>query len=233
MNQARTAFDPPAWTSEGTQPLLDHDRLLRRSADDLADRFAGTFSKETVERCVFDSYRELARTARVLLHLPALTVHFARARLEARARTLGRPVAAVPEVLFVCTQNAGRSQMAAALLARRAGGQVTVRSAGTSPATEVDPAVASAMREIGVDLGGDFPKPLTDDFVAAADVVVTMGCGDACPVLPGKAYRDWAVSDPAGRSIEEIRAIRDDVDARVQDLLAEVFAATDRTTAVG
>lgn len=231
MNHARSAFDPPAWTSEGTQPLLDHERLLRRAAEDLADRFAGTFSRETVERCVLDSYRELARTARVLVHLPALTVHFARERLEARARTLGTPVGAVPEVLFVCTQNAGRSQMATALLARRAGGRVTVRSAGTSPATEVDPAVVSVMKEIGVDLGREFPKPLTDDFVAAADIVVTMGCGDACPVLPDKAYRDWVVPDPAGRPVEEVRSIRDDLDRRVQDLLAELLA--DRVTASG
>ncbi len=128
----------------------------------------------------------------------------------------------VPEVLFVCVHNAGRSQMAAALLEHHAAGAVHVRSAGSTPADQVNPAVVEAMRELGLDLSREFPKPLTDEFVAAADVVITMGCGDACPVYPGKRYLDWQLPDPAGQDLEAVRAIRDDIKARVRDLLAQI-----------
>ncbi len=128
----------------------------------------------------------------------------------------------VPQVLLVCVHNAGRSQMAAALLERHAGGRVRVRSAGTLPAAEVDPAVVAAMRELGVDLSGEVPTGLEDGAVRSADVVVTMGCGDACPVYPGKRYLDWDLPDPAGRSLEEVRPIRDEIDSRVRDLLSEL-----------
>ena len=128
----------------------------------------------------------------------------------------------VPEVLFVCVHNAGRSQMAAGLLDRHAAGRVHVRSAGSAPADTVNPAVVAAMDEAGVDLSKEFPKPLTDDVVRAADVVITMGCGDACPVYPGKRYEDWQLDDPAGRPIEQVRPIRDEIDRRVRELLAEI-----------
>jgi arsenate reductase len=127
-----------------------------------------------------------------------------------------------PEVLFVCVHNAGRSQMAAALLHHHARGGITVRSAGSVPADTINPAVREAMAEIGLDLSREFPKPLTDDAVQAADVVITMGCGDACPIYPGKRYLNWDLTDPAGKPIEEIRPIRDDIDARVRSLLAEL-----------
>ena len=127
-----------------------------------------------------------------------------------------------PEVLFVCIHNAGRSQMAAALLHHHAGGRVRVTSAGSEPADRINPAVREVMAEIGIDLGHEFPKRLTTDAVEAADVVITMGCGDACPVFPGKRYLDWQLIDPAGRGAEEIRPIRDDIDARVRALLAEL-----------
>lgn len=127
-----------------------------------------------------------------------------------------------PEVLFVCVHNAGRSQMAAALLAWRAAGKVVVRSAGSAPASEINPAVVDVMNELGLDLSRDFPKPLTDDAVRAADVVITMGCGDACPFYPGKRYLDWELPDPAGRSIDDVRPIRDEIDRRIQALLAEL-----------
>jgi len=127
-----------------------------------------------------------------------------------------------PQVLFVCVHNAGRSQMAAALLDLRSGGRIDVRSAGSAPADEINPVVVEAMAEIGVDMGEAFPKALTEDAVHAADVVITMGCGDACPVFPGKRYEDWVVDDPAGRELDAVRLIRDEIDARVQTLVAEL-----------
>jgi protein-tyrosine-phosphatase len=127
-----------------------------------------------------------------------------------------------PEVLFVCVHNAGRSQMAAALLDHHAHGRVVVRSAGSTPASEINPAVVEVMAEIGLDLRQSFPKPLTTQAVEASDVVVTMGCGDACPVFPGKRYLDWQLDDPAGRSADEVRVIRDEIDVRVRSLLREL-----------
>jgi protein-tyrosine-phosphatase len=133
-------------------------------------------------------------------------------------------VTTVPEVLFVCSHNAGRSQMAAALLHHHAAGRVTVRSAGPAPADSINPAVVQAMAEIDLDLAGEFPKPLTDDAVRAADVVITMGCGDACPVFPGKRYLDWDLPNLSGKTLDQIRPIRDEIDHRVQALLAELVA---------
>jgi arsenate reductase len=134
----------------------------------------------------------------------------------------GRMVNDLPEVLFVCVQNAGRSQMAAGLLNHHAQGKVHVRSAGSEPAEEINPAVVEAMAELGIDLGEEFPKPLTDEIVRAADAVITMGCGDACPIYPGKRYLDWELEDPAGKDLESVRAIRDEIDRRVQTLLVEL-----------
>lgn len=131
--------------------------------------------------------------------------------------------AGLPEVLFVCVHNAGRSQMAAALLDHHAGGRIRVRSAGSVPAAQLNPAVVAVMAEIDLDLDQAFPKPLTDDAVRAADVVITMGCGDACTVYPGKRYVDWALDDPAGQRAEQIRPIRDEIDRRVRDLLDELI----------
>ena len=130
-----------------------------------------------------------------------------------------------PEVLFVCVHNAGRSQIAAGLLAHHARGRVIVRSAGSTPADETNPAVVEAMSEIGVDIAKAFPKPITDESVRASDVVITMGCGDACPVYPGKRYEDWELEDPAGKSVEAVRAIRDEIDRRVRSLLDELAPA--------
>ncbi|MGQ0774500.1 MAG: arsenate reductase ArsC [Pseudonocardiales bacterium] len=135
---------------------------------------------------------------------------------------------AVPEVLFVCVHNAGRSQMAAALLAHHAGDRVVVHSAGSAPADEINPVVADALREIGVTLADAYPKPLTDEVVHASDVVITMGCGDACPIYPGKRYLDWELDDPAGKTLEQIRPIRDQIDAQVRNLLTELLPAESR-----
>jgi len=128
----------------------------------------------------------------------------------------------VPEVLFVCVHNAGRSQIAAALTHSLSQGRVQVRSAGSTPASEINPAVVQAMREIGLDISQEFPKPLTDEVVQAADIVITMGCGDACPIYPGRRYRDWEIDDPAGQPIETVRRIRDEIRDRVQALLSEI-----------
>jgi arsenate reductase len=128
----------------------------------------------------------------------------------------------VPEVLFVCVHNAGRSQMAAALLDHHARGRVVVRSAGSAPAGSINPAVVAAMNELGLDLSQEFPKPLTTEAVQASDVVITMGCGDACPIFPGKRYLDWQLDDPAGQGIDAVRPIRDEIDRRVRALLAEL-----------
>ena len=133
-------------------------------------------------------------------------------------------MADIPEVLFVCTHNAGRSQMAAALLDHQAAGRVHVTSAGSQPADQLNPAVVAAMAEIGLDISREFPKPLSTDKVQAADVVITMGCGDACPIYPGKRYRDWDLPDPAGLDLAAVRPIRDEIERRVRQLLAELAA---------
>ena len=129
----------------------------------------------------------------------------------------------LPEVLFVCVHNAGRSQMAAALTSLRSKGQIRVRSAGSAPAEEINPNAVAVLEELGIDIADEFPKPLTDDGVRAADVVITMGCGDACPIYPGKRYEDWELDDPAGQDLETVRRIRDEIDERVQALVHELL----------
>jgi len=205
--------------------LLAPETLLHRMADHLAHRFAGAFSAETVERYVFESYTALARTARVTTFLPSLTQRFATERLTALAQAKGAIAKSVPEVLFVCVHNAGRSQLAAALLHAKAAGRLHVPSAGSMPAEQVNPDVAAVLAEVAVDLADEFPKPLTDDVVQAADVVITMGCGDACPVYPGERYLNWDVTDPDGQPFDAVRAIRNDIAERVDALLAELVPA--------
>ncbi|TGD88275.1 arsenate reductase ArsC [Mycolicibacterium sp. CH28] len=202
--------------------MLMPQAVLLRAAQNLATKYAGVFSAQTVERYVFESYAALRRTARVHNHLTTLATRFAADRLTALAQSEGAVRKDVPEVLFICMHNAGRSQMAAALLDHHGQGRVHVRSAGAAPAEQIDAQVTAAMAEVGVDLGDEYPKPLTDDVVAAADVVVSMGCGDACAVYPGKRYLDWAIDDPGGQPLELVRAIRDDLDARVRALLTEL-----------
>jgi arsenate reductase (thioredoxin) len=133
-------------------------------------------------------------------------------------------VADRPEVLFVCVHNAGRSQMAAGLVELHSQGRVQVRSAGSAPGEAINPAAVEAMREVGVDLGEELPKLLTDELVRDADVVITMGCGDACTVYPGKRYEDWELEDPAGKDLDTVRRIRDEIDARVKQLVAGLLA---------
>ena len=209
-------------------PLGEHRWLgeeARRHIDavvrGLAAHFAGTYSPETVEGVVDDTL-ERWRDAPITAFVPVLVHRFARERLTARAQAEGALTKEAPEVLLVCTHNAGRSQLAAALLEHRSGGRVGVRSAGTAPADELNPHVVTVLAELGIDAGEAYPKPLTDEVVRAADVVVTMGCGDACPVHPGIRYRDWELADPAGRGLDEVSRIRDDIDLLVCDLLDEL-----------
>ena len=199
------------------------EEYLKRLAGDLTEKFAGVFSSETIERYVLESYTGLLRTSTVRTHLASRTIHFATDRLTALAQAKGAIERTVPEVLFVCEQNAGRSQMAAVLTAQLSQGRVHVRSAGSAPGKDLNPAVVEAMAELGLSMTEEFPKPLTDDVVQAADVVVTMGCGDACAIYPGKRYEDWELTDPAGLSLVEVRVIRDDIRTRVEALLAELL----------
>jgi arsenate reductase (thioredoxin) len=194
----------------------------------LSENLPGVFSPETVAACLNETYDKLAATARVDRYLVVLAERFSRDRLHAIAKIEGKLMTNVPEVLFVCVHNAGRSQMAAALLDDRSDGRVHVRSAGSDPAERLNPAVIEAMSEIGLDISKEFPKPLTDEVVRAADVVVTMGCGDACPLYPGKRYLDWELEDPAGKSLAIVRRIRDEIDQNVQQLLAELAPAPAR-----
>jgi len=206
--------------SQALDPVTQHH--IRQASTALAKEFSGVFSQATIERYIEESL-DLLGDSRVNVFVPVLAHRFARERLKALAQADGMVVKEMPEVLFVCVHNAGRSQMAAGLVKLRSEGRIHVRSAGSAPADEINPAVIEAMAEIGVDMGGEFPKPLTDEVVRAADVVVTMGCGDACPIFPGKRYEDWVLDDPAGQSLETVRRIRDELDAHVQTLIAALL----------
>ncbi|MGH2825997.1 MAG: arsenate reductase ArsC [Actinomycetota bacterium] len=197
-----------------------HEWMLEK----LAAEFMGIASRETIDRVLEESFLQLAG-ARIQAYVPLFADRFTRERLKAIATNEGAISKEVPEVLFVCVHNAGRSQMAAPLLDKHADGSVHVRSAGSTPAGEIHSNDGMAMEEIGLDLSKEFPKPLTDEVVRAADVVITMGCGDACPVYPGKRYLDWELEDPANKPIEQVRSIRDEIDRGVRALLEELVPA--------
>ena len=206
------------------------DPVTRRHVDNLTrglvQEFAGIFSEETIHRYISESL-DLLGESRINVFVPVLAHRFARERLKALAQFEGVLTKDQPEVLFICVHNAGRSQMAAGLVKLRSHGRVHVRSAGSAPADEINPAVIEAMSEIGVDMSEEFPKPLTDEVVKAADVVITMGCGDACPIYPGKKYEDWELDDPAGQDVASVRAIRDEIDRRVRALIDELLPEDD------
>ncbi len=208
-----------------TQRTPDLEAALQREIGRLAEEFHGRFGPETIALVAREAVAQIAG-ARVAAFLPTFVYRFTQQRLQAilKLEALGM-TSKYPEVLFVCVHNAGRSQMAAALTHHLSGGRVTVRSAGTAPAAAIHLEVVAAMAELGLDLSQEFPKPLTDEAVQAADVVITMGCGDACPLYPGKRYEDWPVPDPAGKPLEEVRAIRDAIRARVERLLANLGVA--------
>ncbi|KQZ88427.1 arsenate reductase [Phycicoccus sp. Root563] len=205
-----------------TVPEATYEQIV----DDLTYRYAGTFNRETVQAAVATARAGLEPVSTVPDFLPVLVERFAKDQLLAAAKAQGRLPSTTPELLFVCVHNAGRSQMGAALAHHLSAGRVHVRSAGSAPTGRILPTAVQALAERGIEIADEFPKPLTDDVVHAADVIITMGCGDACPVLPGKRYLDWDVADPDGQPIEVVRRIRDDIQARVTGLLAEVLDRT-------
>ena len=212
--------DAPEHAEARAQALPDMDGWVTRLGEELADETTG-LDRDLVIAIVRESYAGLARSAKLTQHLIPLTERFARQRIAdlTRDRETG-----APQVLFVCVANAGRSQLAAAIVNRLAGGKVIARSAGSTPAADVHPHVRSLLAEIegAQEASSAFPKPLTDDAVRAADVVITMGCGDVCPIIPGVRYEDWAVGDPALASPEGVEAIRDDIERRVRTLIADL-----------
>lgn len=205
---------------------IDLEAQLARTADRLGAEFDGIFGRETIERFTRESFDKLMETAQVTNYLPLLADRFTRDRLRALAQADRLLPKDQPEILFVCVHNAGRSQMAALLTAHLSGGRVHVRSAGSDPADRVNPLVVETMAELGLDMSREFPKPLTDEVVRAADAVITMGCGDSCPIYPGKRYEDWTLSDPAeATSLDQVRAIREEIGGRVEVLLGELGIA--------
>jgi arsenate reductase (thioredoxin) len=203
-----------------TRAITGGERMaLQSAASDLHRTFRGVFGVETIEALLLDSFAELARANPDQAWLVLSAERFARQRLDALAHADGQVVGAVPAVLFLCVHNAGRSQMALGWFTKLAGPHGVAWSGGSEPGAGVNSAAAAAMAELGIDIGGEFPKPWTDEFVRAADVVVTMGCGDSCPLFPGKHYEDWEIPDPSGKQIEEVRLIRDEIGTRVTDLL--------------
>ena len=199
------------------------DAAFDRIVDDLNYTYAGVFARDEIAEVVRESRDLIASRSTVHGYQFVLTERFARDRLAAQAKAKGMRGGGQPEVLFVCVRNAGRSQLASALTHHRSGGRVHVRSAGSQPGEAVHDAVVQVMSEIGVPMTEAFPKPLTDDVVRASDVVVSMGCGDACPYYPGKTYLEWDLADPAELPLDQVRILRDEIDLRVQDLLAQLL----------
>ena len=198
---------------------IDQQRALRSAAVNLHREFDGVFGTETIEQFLVTSYDQFAANARIHTFLPLMAERFARQRLKALAKVEGKASDGLPVVLFLCVHNAGRSQMALGWFNHLAGGRAIAWSGGSEPGKEVNPSAVLAMAEVGINIEQEFPKPWTDEIVRAADVVVTMGCGDACPLFPGKRYEDWELDDPAGQDVEAVRPIRDEIEQRVRALL--------------
>ena len=203
---------------------IAQQNLIRTAAARLEREFTGVFGPETIERFLADSLDRLLPSAKVTAFVPIFVERLARDRLNALAKVEGLVTTTVPSVLFLCVHNAGRSQMAAGWLRHIGGEHVNVYSGGSEPASEINPAAIEAMAEVGVDIRTEFPKPWTDEVVQAADVVITMGCGDACPLYPGKRYEDWVLDDPEGLTVDAVRPIRDEIRRRVEALLSELRA---------
>jgi arsenate reductase (thioredoxin) len=204
---------------------LEQTMALSVAAGRLQTEFDGVFGQETIERFLHISYDRFAERASIPNFLPLMAERFARQRLRALAKVEGKRSDGLPTVLFLCVHNAGRSQMAMGFFQHLAGDAAVAWSGGSEPGTEVNPAAVEAMRERGIDISGEFPKPWTDEVVRAADVVISMGCGDACPIFPGKRYEEWTLDDPAGQDLEAVQPIRDDIERRVRHLLDELGVA--------
>lgn len=210
-------------TETGQAELSTSEQLhLKQGAERLRRRFEGRLNVETIERFLDDSLDVLLGKAKKTEWIPLLAERFAADRIRAIIRLDADQTGLNPSVLFLCVHNAGRSQMAAGFARALSGGKVDVFSGGSEPAESVNQAAVAAMAEIGIDISEEIPQPWADEIIRAADVVVTMGCGDACPIFPGKRYVDWELEDPAGKSIEEVRPIRDDLERRVRGLLEEL-----------
>ena len=205
---------------------VEQQVALRSAAHNLHREFEGIFATETIELFLASSYEQFASQARIPTYLVLFAERFARQRLKALAKVEGKHRDGVPIVLFLCTHNAGRSQMALGWFNYLASGRAIAWSGGSEPGIEINPAAVEAMREVGIDITEEYPKPWTDEIVQAADVVVTMGCGDACPLFRGKRYEDWELDDPAGKTIDAVRPIRDEIERRVRVLLAELEVPT-------
>ncbi len=205
---------------------VQENLALRSAAQRLASEFEGTFGSETIELFLVSSYDQIIDGATITNFLPLLAERFARQRLKALARVEGKVDDGLPTVLFVCVHNAGRSQMALGWFNHLAGLRAIAWSGGSEPGKQVNPAAVDAMAEVGIDISQEFPKPWTDEVVRAADVVITMGCGDACPLFPGKRYEDWVLEDPAGQDVDAVRPIRDEIGRRVRALLDSLDVAT-------
>jgi len=203
---------------------VSHLNTLKSSSLLLQKNFEGIFSAETIERFLITSYDEFGVRISNDTYLPMFAERFARQRLNALARVEGKSDDQRPVVLFLCTHNAGRSQIALGYFNALAGDRAVAWSGGSEPGTSVNPAAVEAMAEIGIDISQEFPKPWTDEIVRAADVVITMGCGDACPIFPGKRYEDWTITDPNGLGVEAVRPIRDEIKGRVESLLAQILS---------
>ncbi|MGW7680769.1 arsenate reductase ArsC [Kribbella sp. NPDC054772] len=201
---------------------IDQQLALRTAASRLGEQFAGIFGPVTIERFLHSSYDQFATGSTMPNFLPLLAERFARQRLSALARVEGHHDDGKPVVLFLCVHNAGRSQMALGFFERLAGDRAIAWSGGSEPGIEVKPAAVASMAERGIDISTEYPKPWTDEVVRAADVVITMGCGDACPIFPGKRYEDWVLDDPAGLDVADVRPIRDEIERRVRVLLDEL-----------
>ena len=201
---------------------LDHGLAMKTAATRLSTQFNGVFGQETIERFLHSCFDQFAGKASVSRFLPLLAERFARQRLHALAKVEGLHDDGKPAVLFLCVHNAGRSQMAMGFFTDLAGDRAVAWSGGSEPASSVNPAAVEAMRERGIDISTEYPKPWTDEVVRAADAVINMGCGDACPIFPGKRYEEWVLEDPAGLGIEAVRPVRDEIEQRIRALLAEL-----------
>ena len=201
---------------------LDVQRALESGVAKLQSEFSDTFDAETVQRLVYASYDKLAAQATVRDYLPLLAERFARQQLRARAKINSKSGDEKLIVLFLCNHNAGRSQMAMGFFNHFAGGGAVVWSGGSEPQGRINPAAIAVMAERGIDISGEFPKPWTGEMVRAADVIVTMGCGEAGPDVPGRRYEDWKLDDPSGKDLPEVRLIRDEIESRVCWLLEDL-----------